>query len=147
VAPYVKFTSNGTVTVAPFAGVFTVITPAANTDTGTQKVVPKINSPKISCRLQTFRTPVIDPLARAVARQQPLWTKLLFKADGPSKTRELARNMVCKGAKAELLNDEQKFIFGASDCQFLPRLAHLLEFVKSKADRMGRITIQSSSLG
>jgi hypothetical protein len=110
--------------VVPFAGEFTVITPAAHADAGTQTVVPKINSPKISCRLQTFRKLDIEPLARAVAFRQPLWTKLLFRADGPSKTRELARNLVCQGLKAELLADEQKFIIGASDCQFLPRLAH-----------------------
>jgi hypothetical protein len=45
--------------------------------------------------------------------------------------------MVCKGAKAELLNDEQKFIFGASDCQFLPRLAHLFRVCEIQGGQDG----------
>jgi hypothetical protein len=61
----VKFTSNGTVTVAPFAGVITVITPAAKADKGTQKIATNINSHKISCRLQTFPNPDIEPHASA----------------------------------------------------------------------------------
>jgi hypothetical protein len=59
----VKCTSNGTFTVAQFAGEVTWITPAANPDTGTQKIDPKANSPKIRCRLQTPRNSDMKTLA------------------------------------------------------------------------------------
>jgi len=68
----VNFTSNGTVTVVPFAGVITVITPTAKADTGTQKMAADINSHKINCRLQTLPNPDIESLAEAGALQQPL---------------------------------------------------------------------------
>jgi hypothetical protein len=49
--------------VAPLAGEVTVITPAANPDTGTQKINPKVNSPEISRRLQALRSSNIKTLA------------------------------------------------------------------------------------